>query len=215
VARREPSVLARQASLLAEELPARGVRAHITSATSANEWWIDVAARDRRGLLAMVTEVLCARGLDVIEAVVATWPDRMALESFLVRADVAPDATDLERELVAALDLGVTSEPLAGAEVSFDNEASPWHTVCEVITPDQPGVLHVVASAFAAAGVDVIAATIVVHDGLADDRFEVVDRRGNKLGEETADLVRRYLEHGVRSKRRMLGGRRFDTAVPV
>jgi hypothetical protein len=139
----------------------------------------------------------------------------MALESFLVRSDGPPDTSVLEREIVAALDVGLTSEPLSGAEVTFDNDASPWHTVCEVLAPDRTGLLHVVATAFAAAGVDVVAATIVVHDGTADDRFEVVDNQGNKLGEPATELVRRYLEHGVRSKRRILGRRRFETAVPA
>jgi UTP:GlnB (protein PII) uridylyltransferase len=73
--------------------------------------------------------------------------------------------------------------------------------------------LHIIATAFAAASVDVVAATVVVHDGTADDRFEVVDARGGKLDEATCALVRHYLEQGVRSKRGVFGRRRFDAAV--
>jgi Kef-type K+ transport system membrane component KefB len=213
VARRDPGVLARQAALLVPPLSAGGARVQVTAASAADEWWVDVAARDRHGLLSMVTEVLCAGELDVIEAVVATWPDQMALESFLVRTPEPPDPRTLEQRIVAAFDVAITSEPVEGAEVTFDNSASPWHTVCEVVAPDQTGLLHVIATAFAAAAVDVVAATVIVHDGTADDRFEVVDAQGNKLDEATFDVVRRYLAQGVRSKRGMFGRRRFDTAV--
>ena len=212
VARRDPGVLARQAALLVPALPSRSARVQVVAASAADEWWIDVAAHDRLGLLAMVTDVLCDAQLDVIEAVVATWPDRMALESFLVRSTVPPDPAALEPALLAAFEDEIGSEPLHDAEVMFDNSASPWHTVCEVVAPDQTGLLHVIATAFAAASVDVVAATIVVHDGTADDRFEVVDAKGNKLDDASFAVVRRYLEQGVRS-RRGLFGRRFDTVV--
>ncbi|HUP87406.1 MAG TPA: cation:proton antiporter [Acidimicrobiales bacterium] len=213
VARREPGVLARQAALFVPTLPSNGARVQVLAASAPDEWWVDVAARDRRGLLATVTEVLSAEALDVIEAVVATWPDEMALESFLVRASRAPDATELERQVISAFDDLLDTGPLAGAEVMFDNTCSPWHTVCEVIAPDQAGLLHVIAAAFAAAGVDVVAATVVVHDGIADDRFEVVDARGNKLDEAAFEVFRRYLSQGVRSKRRRFGRQRFATAA--
>jgi Kef-type K+ transport system membrane component KefB len=215
LARKQPSVLARQAAMLVPALSGRGVRVQVASAAADDEWWVDVAARDRHGLLATVTEVLCAAQLDVIEAVVATWPDRMALESFLVRSPEPPEANALELAIGAAAEAGLTSEPLVGAEVLFDNDASPWHTVCEVVAPDQVGLLHVIATAFAAAEVDVVAATIVVHEGQGDDRFEVVDRDGNKLDDSAFDAVRWYLEHGVRSKRGWFGRQRFVTASGV
>jgi UTP:GlnB (protein PII) uridylyltransferase len=95
----------------------------------------------------------------------------------------------------------------------FDNSASPWHTICEVITPDEVGLLHVIATAFAAARVDVVAATVVLHDGLADDRFEIVDARGDKLDDVSIDVVRQYLAKGVRSRRGLFGRQRFAEAV--
>jgi Kef-type K+ transport system membrane component KefB len=215
VARREPGVLVRQARLLGAPLTGRGARVEVTPALSADEWWLDVAARDRHGLLSMVTRVLSGLGLDVIEAVVATWPDQVALESFLVRSVGPPEASVVERGIVEGFDAGIESPPLDGAEVSFDNAASPWHTLCEVVAPDRVGLLHQVATAFAASGIDVVAATIVVRDGTADDRFEVVDGRGGKLDDEAQASVRAFLESGVRSKRGWFGRQRFEAAGSV
>ena len=214
VARQEPGVMARQAAMLVSPISPRGARVQVVPGRALDEWWVDVGARDRHGLLSMVTHVLRAHDLDVIEAVVATWPDRTALESFLVRSPAAPDATAIERDVVAAFERPLTSQPLLEAEVRFDNSASPWHTVCDVLAPDQPGLLHLVATAFAAAGVEVVAASIVASDGRADDRFEIVDGDGNKLDDADQEAVRRFLLGGVRSKRRTFGGRSYATAVP-
>lgn len=214
VARQEPGVMARQVAMLVSPISPRGARVQVVAGRAPDEWWVDVGARDRHGLLSTVTDVLQRHDLDVIEAVVATWPDRTALESFLVRSPSAPDATAIERAVVEGFERPLASEPLFEAEVRFDNSASPWHTVCDVLAPDQPGLLHLVATAFAAAGVEVVAATIVASDGRADDRFEIVDGDGNKLDESEQEAVRRFLLGGVRSRRRTFGGRSYATAVP-
>ena len=78
VLREDSEAIARHAQLL-ELLPSPSeARVHVTGGE-----WIDVAARDKPGLLASVTGVLADRGLDVQEAIVATWSDGAALESFL------------------------------------------------------------------------------------------------------------------------------------
>ena len=50
-------------------------------------WTVKVAARDRLGLLAMVSGVLADQELDVVRAHVATWLDGAAVEVFEVRGD--------------------------------------------------------------------------------------------------------------------------------
>jgi UTP:GlnB (protein PII) uridylyltransferase len=79
-----------------------------------------------------------------------------------------------------------------------------------VVAPDQPGLLHKIATAFAASGIDVVSATIVVHDGTADDRFEVVDSTGNKVDDATAEVLRRHLAGGVRTRRGFFGRQKFE-----
>jgi Kef-type K+ transport system membrane component KefB/predicted amino acid-binding ACT domain protein len=212
VLRQPARVLARHAELLRPPLHDREARVHVSS-DQPGTWWIDVAAPDRHGLLAAVTGVLADHGLDLAEAVVATWPDGSALESFRALGGDEPDAVALARDMREALHHDLASLPMPDAVVGFDREASPWHTVCEVTAPDRPGLLHVVATAFAAAGVDVVTATIGAVDGKADDRFELVDRNGHKLDAELEQRVRTYLRGGVATRRRW-GRQRHLVSAP-
>ena len=50
--------------------------------------------------------------------------------------------------------------PVSDATVEFDDASSPWHTVCEITATDFPGLLHTLCSVFAAAQIDIKAATI-------------------------------------------------------
>jgi hypothetical protein len=94
------------------------------------------------------------------------------------------------------------SPPLPEAQVSFDHRASPWHTVCEVEAPDKPSLLHILATAFTAAGVDVVSATVTGHEGVAYDRFELTDSDGGKLDAEAEEAIVRFVTGGVTTRRR-------------
>jgi [protein-PII] uridylyltransferase len=177
-----------------------------TGPAGDGSWWIDVAARDRPALLATVTGVLARAGLNVADAVVATWDDGAAIEAFTVRSPVPPDTAALTVAVTDRLGEAPVSQPLPDADVGFDHQASPWHTVCEVRSPDRPGLLHDVAAAFDAAGVDVLAADLHTEDDLVIDRFDVVDRDGAKLAARHEEAVRRFVREGVAARRRF--GRR-------
>ena len=116
-----------------------------------------MASRDRPGLLATVSGVLSDTGLSVQDAVVATWADGGALESFRVlpTKPKLPDADALTAAIVEAFDRPLEAPPTPGAEAAFDDDASPWYTLCEVRSVDRPGLLHAITAAFASAGVDV------------------------------------------------------------
>ncbi len=213
VIRQEPAAMARHAQLLTPAPGAREARVRIVEGREPGTSWVDVGARDRHGLLARVTGVLASHDLDVVEAVVATWPDRVALESFLVRSAPPPDAGQLEVDLRSAFEQPLESRPLVEVEVRFDAAASPWHTVCEISAPDKPGLLHTIATAFAAAGVEVMSASIVAFDGVADDRFEIVDEDGHKLDALRQTTVERFLRGGVTSRRSLFGRHFYAVAV--
>ncbi len=103
---------------------------------------IDVVAPDRPGLLARVARVLSDAGLEIDHAIVATWPDGSALESFLVTA-TEPPPSDVLRDAIAAVSAApLVAEPVVGVQVDFDDAASPWYTVCRVEADDQPGLLE-------------------------------------------------------------------------
>ncbi len=87
------AAVARQVKLL-DHLPGRNEAKVALYSFVADEWEIDVASRDRPALLAHVTGVLLDHGLDVFNAVIATWSDGAALESFKVRRSVADTAAD-------------------------------------------------------------------------------------------------------------------------
>ncbi|HEV7761233.1 MAG TPA: cation:proton antiporter, partial [Acidimicrobiales bacterium] len=167
--RQEPAAIVRHAELLRTVPAAGSVRVTVTDGVDCR--WIDVVARDRHGLLAASTGALADLDLEISHAVVATWPDGAALESFCVRSPERPDPAVLEQTVETALDGDLVSPPLPGAVVTLDHDASPWHTAAEVEALDQPHLLHQLATAFAAAGVDVAAATVTSRDGRAYDSF--------------------------------------------
>jgi Kef-type K+ transport system membrane component KefB len=213
----------RQAALL-EPLPAKGTARVAVSPLDEDEWRVEVALRDRPGLLAHVSGVLADGGLDVLDAVVATWEDGAALESFLVRRALLepaqleperlrsarpPEPGWLERAIVTALELPLSAPPNPDAEVTFDDVGSPWYTLCEVRSPDRRGLLHTITVGLAAAGADVHSARLVTTGGTAVDRFELTDRNGRKLGADTKAAIVEAITGGVVApKRRLLARRR-------
>jgi len=155
--------LLRHAALL-DPLPRpREVRVATTPGRVPGTWNLDLAARDQPGLLARFTGVLAAHGVDVVQAVVATWDDGAALQAFVVRGATVPEAREFER----ALDRRLLPQPIDDATFTYHD------TWCEVTAPDRPGLLHAITVAFALAGVDIHAASVTTVDGLATDRFDL------------------------------------------
>jgi [protein-PII] uridylyltransferase len=203
--------VARHAALLSPVPPAGEVRAAITPGPVPGAWHLDVAARDRPGLLVACSGVLAARGIDVVQAVVATWDDGAALEAFVVRSPDPPDAPSLQDALEASLSRPQSSPPVPDADVVFDHEASSVYTACEVRAGDRPGLLHALAVAVAAAGADVHAARVATVAGVAVDRFDLTDGAGGKLDRRLEAAIRTRIRTGVTAPARrrrhwLLGG---------
>lgn len=182
-----PADIARHAMLL-EPLPRRGTARVSVVSLGPREGRIEVAARDRPGLIAVVSGVITELGLDVTSATMATWPNAAALESFDVRLAPStaelPDTSTLTAEVEAAFDRPLSSPPQPDLELVFDDDGSPWHTLCEVRGRDRPGLLRSVAVGFAVSGVSVHSARIETRADVAIDRFEVSDVGGRKLDED-------------------------------
>jgi Kef-type K+ transport system membrane component KefB/predicted amino acid-binding ACT domain protein len=195
--------VARQAALL-EPLPPRDGARVAVAPLDGNQWRVEVASRDRPGLLATVSGVLSGSGLSVQEAVVATWDDGAALDAFRVvpPSGTPPDADAFTAAILVAFDRPLEVPPIPDAQVSFDDEGSPWYTLCEVGAADRPGLLHAITAGFASAGVDVHSARVRTVEGEAADRFELTDRNGRKLDEPTRRAVVEAIKGGVRTGRR-------------
>lgn len=191
----EPSVLARHATLVEPAPRPRTARVSVHETTVAGQWEVDIATHDMRGLLARICAVLADRGLEIVSADLATWPDGAVLDSFIVTSPQRPSATQLAFELEQRFRkrLGNARRLNHGAtlQVELDNQAHPWHSVVTVRGADQPGLVQSVATAFAKANVNVHHAHISTSGHDIADRFEVSTRHGRKIGQQS---VRRITE---------------------
>ncbi len=190
------SDIARHAELL-EPLSSPGkVRVISTPGTEFGTWKLDIASRDRPGLLAVFTGVLVHESFDVTQAVLATWADDAALQALTIRATEAPDLVSLQRSLEWSLDQGLSAPPVDGATVTFGQTASSLYTSCEVTAPDRPGLLHAVAVAITNAGADIHAASVATVDGVARDRFDLSTTGNRKLGRDVERVITDNLRRG-------------------
>ncbi len=201
IARQQASAIVRHAVLTEPPLRPNAVRVQVSPAEE-NKWLVEVGAKDRPGLMAAVTGVLSRNGLDVDRAVVATWGDHAAIESFVVISTVQPVGDEISAAVEQALDQPLEVPGVPEATVVFDDLASPWHTVCEVSAPEMPGLLHALSGVFAAAGVEIRSAGIGRSGSTVVDRFEVVGRDGPRLSDNERRLIQTYLERGVRGRQR-------------
>ena len=207
-----PETIARHAALL-DPVPRRG-KIKVTVATIGNDLGrVEVAAQDRPGLLGAVTGVLADRRIDIVDAAAVTWPDGAVVESYTVRTVVpfstaVGTATHLEEAIQTTLREPLVAKPAPDLEIDFDNDASPWYTLCEVRGPDRPGLIHAVTVGFAASGVTVHSAGIDTVGGVVIDRFELSDREGRKLDGSARRTVRDAIWSG-KGTAAAEGGRRF------
>jgi Kef-type K+ transport system membrane component KefB len=198
-----PANLARQVTLC-DPVPRSGTvrTAVIEQPGEPGVWWVDVVARDRPGLLARESGVLAESGIDVIGAVAATWGDGCALSSFLVHCDTRPLSDMLKAAFDEALDRPLSAQAVSGVTLVFDDEASPWHTICTARARDQRGLLHALTTAFAVAGANVHAARVrTAGDGVIDV-FELTDTKGAKLAPAAQEKARELLASGVSERGR-------------
>jgi UTP:GlnB (protein PII) uridylyltransferase len=151
-----------------------------------------------------VSGVITELGLDVTSATMATWPNEEALESFDVRLAPTtaelPDAEAITAAIEEAYRQPLSTPPQPDLELTFDDDGSPWHTLCEVRGRDRPGLLRSVAVGFAVSGVSVHSARIETRADVAIDRFEVSTIDGRKLDEAHKRAAIAAIHGGVHAK---------------
>jgi Kef-type K+ transport system membrane component KefB len=191
------------------------VSVHPVDGSHESEYSIEIGGRDAIGLLARTTGVLGSLGLDINDAMIATWGDGAALQVFRAHITSGLPSTDEISTRLAVAPNRLQSLGIADAAISFDEHASPWHTVAEVSATDRRGLLHALAVTFASVGVDVHAARISTTDEMAHDSFDLTDRTGNKLSREAQEAIRIALRTGVTGTRSHLAGRRIRLRNPA
>lgn len=210
-----------------ELLDGRGVHVHSESVGSDGECIITVVSDDRLGLLATVAGVLALHRLQVRSAdtashagrVLSRWrvaplfgdpPPIDLLRSDVVRA-VSGDfdvAGALERRLRAHT--GTKSDTGAQPWVEIVDGASARFAVLEVRAHDEPGLLHRIATALAAAGAYVTAARVVTLGSEVVDVFYLRRPDGGALGVDHLAAIRTTvlasLTHGGEESARTVAG---------
>jgi [protein-PII] uridylyltransferase len=205
------SDVARHCELLSPVPPPGQARVVITPARVPGEWHLDVGSHDRPGLLAAFTGVLARQGVDVHQAVLATWDDGAALQAFVISAAQPPEPGALQAAFERSLGEPLSSPPIPDAQVSFANGPSELYTSCDVRAADRPGLLHAIAVAIASAGADVHAARVTTVGGIAHDRFDLSSPAGLQLDASVEEAIRAGVTRGITFRRR--GHRRERSVV--
>jgi len=192
----EPAMLLDHAQLIEPAPHGRKVRVSVQPTGTAGQYVVNVACRNRKGLLSRLSGVLADQNISVVSASLATWPDNSVLDTFTVRAATPPSPSDLEAKFAVSLRGKARPRKLSmpAPQIALDNSIHPWHSVLRVNGPDQLGLLSAISFALSSAGVQVHHAVVQTKDGFIDDEFEISDRVGHKIDDARADVVRRVLQ---------------------
>jgi len=174
-------------------------------------WDVLIVARDRPGLLSMMTGVLALRGASVLAADAATTSDGLVLDVFTVSGADAIQWSQIEGDIRSAVQGRIPLEDLLGSRavppeeaaathVAIDNVASQFFSVVEVRAPDQVGLLYRIASALSAEQLDIHHARIATHPDGVLDVFYVRDLHGEKLSDVVAERVSARLTARLRGE---------------
>jgi [protein-PII] uridylyltransferase len=169
---------------------------------------VTVCAKDRPGLFSSIAGVLTLNNLDILNANIYTWRNRIGLDIFTVRAPrdrLREDElwsklrNDLYGALSGALDLDAAlDEKLLSYRparkvalkqpdrVVVDNENSGFFTIVEVRTHDFPGLLYKITNALFRRNLDVLIAKIATDVDQVLDIFYVRDTDGQKVDDKEA-----------------------------
>ena len=193
--------LVRHAEMCEQPLARHEVRVGVVP-SGEGTWTVEFCLRDRLGLIARETALLAQRGFDIVSADSVTWADGAAISSFTVRAARPPDAAELREALHRQLSSQLCSDPIGDVTVVFDDDVSPWHTVCRVEAGDRPGLLHDIATAFAVNRINIRAARISTESGRVNDTFALTDTHMAKLTTVQKASIENVLRGGTGPARR-------------
>jgi [protein-PII] uridylyltransferase len=171
-----------------------------------------VVTWDRARVFARICGSFAALGVSILSADVYSRSDGIAIDTFCVCLPEGPAADadqylpPFSRLLAQAFSVEEFDfAPLVDKQIErlpewmrqaefptrihFDTTSSRRCTILDLETPDRPGLLYRIASAFAAGGIDVMSARIVTEKGAALDTFYLRKTDGGKL-EDDKDIER-------------------------
>ncbi|NTW28590.1 MAG: HD domain-containing protein [Coriobacteriia bacterium] len=200
LADRDPGAVTRDARLVAAlTLSASAVEARIAvgSGPTADSWSVTVVAPDRPELLSRIAGAMSLAGLDILAVDAYGASGGLALDHFVVASatlkPVTPETfTSLERFLRAALGDRLELETRLAERrrhyparvqtpVQVSMVTTGFDTAVRVSAPDRPGLLHDLARAVSATGLNIRWAKALTVDGIALDTFHVTDAEGGPV----------------------------------
>jgi [protein-PII] uridylyltransferase len=182
---------------------------NITKSEDANTRIVKICAKDRPGLFSSISGVFTLNNIDIIDAQIFTWRNKIALDIF----NVKPPPEQLfeeerwkraEKNLQSALsgdiDLANSLDEKMMAYKPFknralirphriviDNDSSSFFTIIEVFTYDFPGLLFNITDALYRCKLDIWVAKIATKADQIVDVFYVRDFDGQKV--DSSDRV--------------------------
>jgi [protein-PII] uridylyltransferase len=181
-------------------------------------------ADDRPGLLAMITATLAAARIKILSAQVHNWVDTFgrtrALDLFWVRGGQSPETVQaavprLQRDFERLLSQELTpAELVTGGsrrsnwsdrpmpaiitDVHVDNRVAQNHTVIEVTTRDQAGLLFWLSHTLQMLGLQIALAKINTEGNQVADVFYVTDEKGAKVTDpERIETIKARLSNTI------------------
>jgi [protein-PII] uridylyltransferase len=172
-----------------------------------------VYTRDRDHLFGLTTGVLARLGLNILDARINTTADGYVLDSYVVIENDGKQIEDAHRfaEISEALH-EVLSDPTISVvdvnrrrpqrlkhfntptNVNFSQDAARHHTILELVTSDQPGLLSMIGRVFHKRGILLDAAKINTIGARAEDVFFITDRDHQPItSEKMLDELREVL----------------------
>ncbi|MBT8356237.1 MAG: [protein-PII] uridylyltransferase, partial [Desulfobacterales bacterium] len=177
---------------------------NITKSDDANTRIVRICAKDRPGLFSSISGIFTLNNVDIIDAQIFTWRNRVALDIFNVKPPPEQlfeeerwkraeknleSALSGDFDLVKSLDEKMMAyKPFKNRSlirphrIVIDNDSSSFFTIVEVFTYDFPGLLFNITDALYRCKLDIWVAKIATKADQVVDVFYVRDFDGQKVG---------------------------------
>jgi Kef-type K+ transport system membrane component KefB len=177
----EPEEIARLAQLVEPPPDGDVARVAVSPHPDPTHWTIDVACRDRGGLLARLSTALITSGSVIRSADCSTWPDDAVVDSFLVRSAERPAARDIALAIEAAFRADSPAPFAVECSLTFEESSSSPFTRCTLVGTPGQALFQAATAACAKLDIEVHDAAFASGDSLIRLRLSLSDRAGNLL----------------------------------
>ncbi len=192
----------------------------VTRWESANTRTVKVCAKDRPGLFSKLAGIFTLNNMDIIDARIFTWRNRIAVDIFEVKAPRdrlfenetwARAEKDLNLVILGELDIASELREKTSRErrvkshtatrpsrIVVDNDSSSFFTIIEVFTYDYPGLLFTITDALFRCRLDIWVAKIATKSDQVVDIFYVRDFDGQKADSpDQVEEIKSTIKKGI------------------